>query len=51
MRTGELSEKQKNVVRRYIEVWRRFRRLPDRHHGFTSLEADLARKRSVKAPA
>ncbi len=25
----ELNDEQKNVVRRYVEVWRRFRRFPD----------------------
>jgi hypothetical protein len=28
-------------VRRYVEVWRRFRRLPDRQSGFVGLEDDL----------
>lgn len=37
----ELAEEQKDVVRRYIEVWRRFRRLPDRQSGFIGLEDDL----------
>src|ERR1041384_3264724 len=37
----ELTEEQKNLVRRYLEVWRRFRRLPDRQSGFVSLEDDM----------
>jgi hypothetical protein len=37
----ELTEEQKNLVRRYLEVWRRFRRLPDRQCGFVSLEDDM----------
>ena len=37
----ELTEEQKSVVRRYLEVWRRFRRLPDRQIGFVSLEDDM----------
>lgn len=37
----ELSDEQKGVVRRYIEVWQRFRRLPDRQSGFVDLEDDM----------
>ena len=37
----ELSDEQKGVVRRYIEVWRRFSRLPDRQSGFVDLEEDM----------
>src|ERR671938_428632 len=37
----ELAEEQKDVVRRYVEVWRRFRRLPDRQSGFVELEDDM----------
>ena len=37
----ELVEKQKEVVRRYLEVWRAFRRLPDRQSGFVDLENDM----------
>jgi hypothetical protein len=37
----ELAEEQKRVVRRYLEVWRRFRRLPDRQGGFVGLEDDM----------
>ena len=37
----ELTEEQKGVVRRYVEVWRLFRRLPDRQSGFVDLEDDM----------
>jgi hypothetical protein len=37
----ELTEQQKGVVWRYAEVWRRFRRLPDRQSGFLDLEDDM----------
>ena len=37
----ELTEEQKSVVRRYIEVWRLFRRLPYRQSGFVDLEDDM----------
>jgi len=37
----ELAEKQKCLVRRYFEVWRRFRRLPDRQSGFVDLENNM----------
>jgi hypothetical protein len=36
-----LLEEQKGVVRRYLEVWRVFRRLPDRQSGFVDLEDDM----------
>ena len=36
-----LLEEQKGVVRRYLEVWRGFRRLPDRQSGFVDLEDDM----------
>src|SRR5437764_11097748 len=39
----ELAEKQKCLVRRYVEVWRRFRRLPDRQSGFVDLEDDMSK--------
>jgi hypothetical protein len=29
MNRNELSDEQKKLVWRYVEVWRRFRRLPD----------------------
>jgi len=38
----ELNDEQKNVVRRYVEVWRRFRRLPDGDRSFANLDEDLA---------
>ena len=41
MAQTELAKEQKGVVRRYVEVWRRFRRLPDRQSGFTDLEDDM----------
>ena len=37
----DLSEEQKDIVRRYLEVWRRFRRLPDRQSAFVDLEDDM----------
>jgi hypothetical protein len=37
----EFAEAQKSVVRRYLEVWRQFRRLPDRQAGFVDLEDDI----------
>jgi hypothetical protein len=37
----ELSDEEKGVVRRYLEVWRCFRRLPDRQSGFVGLEDDM----------
>ena len=42
MKRNELSEEQQNVVWRYVEVWRRFRRLPEEHRHFVQLEDDLA---------
>jgi hypothetical protein len=36
-----LLEEQKCIIRRYLEVWRRFRRLPDRQSGFVGLEDDV----------
>jgi hypothetical protein len=41
MDQSELTEEQKDVVRRYLEVWRRLRRLPDRQSGFVDLEEDM----------
>ncbi len=38
----ELNDEQKNVVRRYVEVWRRFRRVPDGDRSFANLDEDLA---------
>ena len=40
----ELTEEQKSVVRRYLEVWRLFRRLPDRQSGFVDLEDDMKKR-------
>ena len=41
MNRDELSNEQKKLVWRYVEVWRRFRRLPDGHRSFAKLEEDL----------
>jgi hypothetical protein len=41
MDQSELAERQKDVVRRYLEVWRHFRRLPDRQSRFIDLEDDM----------
>src|ERR1041385_8296498 len=43
MNQAELSDEQKKLVWRYIEVWRRFRRLPDGYRSFAELEDDLAK--------
>jgi hypothetical protein len=42
MDQNELTGEEKNLVWRYVEVWRRFRRLPDGYRSFTELEDDLA---------
>ena len=42
MNQDELTQAQKNVVWRYVEVWCRFRRLPDGYRSFAELEDDLA---------
>ena len=42
MNRNELSDQQKKLVWRYVEVWRRFRRLPDGYRSFAKLEDDLA---------
>src|SRR5438128_9992589 len=42
MNRNELSGEQQNVVWRYVEVWRRFRRLPEGYRNFAQLEDDLA---------
>ena len=42
MDQNELTGEQKNLVWRYVEVWRRFRRLPDGYRSFAELEDDLA---------
>ena len=41
MNRDELSDEQKKVVWRYVEVWRRFRRLPEGARNFAKLEDDL----------
>jgi hypothetical protein len=43
MNQAELSDEQKKLVWRYVEVWRRFRRLPDGYRSFAELEDDLAK--------
>jgi hypothetical protein len=42
MNRNELSDEQKKLVWRYVEVWQRFRRLPDGYRSFAKLEDDLA---------
>ena len=42
MNRNALSDKQQKIVWRYVEVWRRFRRLPEEHRSFAKLEDDLA---------
>jgi hypothetical protein len=42
MDQNELTGEEKNLVWRYVEVWRRFRRLPDGYRSFAELEDDLA---------
>lgn len=42
MDQNELTGEQKNLVWRYVEVWRRFRRLTDGYRSFAKLEDDLA---------
>ena len=41
MGANELTNAQKKLVWRYVEVWRRFGRLPDGHRSFAKLEEDL----------
>jgi hypothetical protein len=43
MKRNDLTTEQKKLVWRYVEVWRRFRRLPDGYRSFATLEDDLAR--------
>jgi hypothetical protein len=42
MNPHELNDEQKSLVWRYVEIWRRFRRLPDGYRSFAVLEDDLA---------
>src|SRR5437868_15362984 len=42
MDQNELTGEQKNLVWRYVEVWRRFRQLSDGYRSFAELEDDLA---------
>src|ERR1051326_3435455 len=41
MDQGVFLEEQKCIIGRYLEVWRRFRRLPDRQSAFVELEDDM----------
>jgi len=42
MKRHVLKDEQKKLVWRYVEVWRRFRRLADEYRSFAELEDDLA---------
>ena len=42
MKRHDLTTEQKKLGWRYVEVWRRFRRLPDGYRSFVTLEDDLA---------
>jgi hypothetical protein len=42
MSYAELTDEEKKLVWRYVELWRRFRRLPDGYRSFSKLEDDLA---------
>jgi hypothetical protein len=42
MKPNDLTDEQKKLVRRYVEVCRRFRRLPDGDRSFAKLDDDLA---------
>ena len=42
MKRHDLKDEQKKLVWRYVEVWRRFRRIPDGYRSFAELEDDLA---------
>jgi hypothetical protein len=42
MSENALSDERKRVVWRYVELWRRFRRLPGGYRSFSKLEDDLA---------
>jgi hypothetical protein len=43
MNHSELSDEQKKLVWRYVEVWRRFRRLPEGYRSFAELDDDLVK--------
>ncbi|HEX2632713.1 MAG TPA: hypothetical protein VHM22_07885 [Bradyrhizobium sp.] len=43
MDQNELTGEQKKLVWRYVEVWRRFRRLTNGYRSFAELEDDLAK--------
>ena len=42
MEPKHLTHEQRDLVWRYVQVWRRFRRLADGYRSFASLEDDLA---------
>jgi hypothetical protein len=42
MSKAELNDEQKKVVWRYVETWRRWRKLPHGYRSFADLENDLA---------
>lgn len=42
MSGNDLTDEQIKLVQRYVEVWCRFRRLPDGYRSFARLEEDLA---------
>ena len=42
MSKGELNGEQKSVVWRYVEIWRRWRRLPSGYRSFAGLDDDMA---------
>jgi hypothetical protein len=43
MNNVEVSDAHKKLVWRYVETWRRWRRLPDGYRSFADLEDDLAK--------
>ena len=42
MSKGELNGEQKSVVWRYVEIWRRWRRLPSGYRSFAGLDDDMS---------
>jgi hypothetical protein len=42
MKPNDLTDEQKKLVWRYVEVWRRFYRVPDGDRSFDKLDDDLA---------
>jgi hypothetical protein len=43
MNNVEVSDAHKKLVWRYVETWRRWRKLPDGYRSFADLEDDLAK--------